>query len=297
MGRVAAKWVAFYTDTHHEVLKVESGYRISLLYNIYSSKDRRKEKPLAEGRQHIPRFISRIQQRMAWLAARKEQPGLRHVVSHMVGYICRHKYGQQASLDKLLGQDFRVYGLLRLLGMPISMVPVHIVLFGPGYGDQIDASSDLAAAFCEIDQIELDREQQGDKALDEELEKKRRRAWMLESNHYQFPGPRGRRLLFRGRLHGSPPNDYDDCQRVAPFQLVHFLSRSLFKDIQQMAQLDCELNCTGNEGSGGSFTYQSYALLAPLCPLSSGPDGPDILGPFSSAHTKRKLPYVSAQPG
>lgn len=36
-GEMKIKWAAFYSDCEHEVLEVQSGYRITLTYNLYTS--------------------------------------------------------------------------------------------------------------------------------------------------------------------------------------------------------------------------------------------------------------------
>ncbi|KAL9968023.1 hypothetical protein ACROYT_G026348 [Oculina patagonica] len=134
------QWAAFYTDVEHEIKKINSGNRITLIYHLYSGKKCKLAAPVAGVEHPIVKRLGKMQE---YLAQNDEEKYHKY---YNAGYLMEHKYTPKSLNPKnLKGRDAFLYQLLSGAKFKLKLLAVDVQVDGWGWQDY---------GYCDLEDIE-----------------------------------------------------------------------------------------------------------------------------------------------
>ncbi|KAL9968022.1 hypothetical protein ACROYT_G026347 [Oculina patagonica] len=151
-GRVTSKcqWAAFYTDVEHEIKEITSGYRITLIYHLYSGQGCKLVTPVAGVEHPIVQSLSKMQEYFARHDDEKYQEYFN------AGYLMEHKYTPKSlKPENLKGRDAFLYQLLSEAKFKLRLSAIDVRVDAWGWHDNghcsLEDVEDPNVEFSELD--------------------------------------------------------------------------------------------------------------------------------------------------
>jgi hypothetical protein len=250
----ACAWAAWFAATEHEVLPLETGHRIALLYNLYRDPTRVASISLANAAPEIGYMAALRRLKTAYDQGALEKidptPDInleafrRPMGIGRLGYLLEHKYAANlVTVPNLNGNDALLHQILEKAGLDVTVAPVEVRYNASSY------SWDFGDWYAEYLRMEIS-----------ELDPSKKIKANVRSR------PMAARTAFASR-------------ELKDVRWMHDLEGSVAK----ATKTDCKTHELGNEGTEFHESYVYSALFVNFAPNAS---------PFTEAHSARNWQHI-----